>query len=350
MREFAAMTDERLGRLVSRFPSLKVAVVGDFFLDKYLDVDAAIAETSVETGRTAHQVTSVRHSPGAAGTVVSNLSALGTGELFAVGYTGDDGESYDMRKDLSALRCSTEYLAVAPDRMTPTYLKPRYRHDRTLAGEHNRYDTKNRSRTPAALEAGVLASIECLFDIVDAFIVADQVQEDDFGVVTAKTREALAALVTRHPKTIVLADSRTHIRLFRGVMIKPNQFEAVGRNCPMPGEVVALPVLLDALAGLRKSVGAPIFVTRGPEAMVVTDPAPTTVPGVVVEGPIDTTGAGDATAAGIVLALAAGAECAEAALVGNLVASITIQQLATTGTARPEELGARLELWRSQRS
>jgi len=32
----------------------------------------------------------------------------------------------------------------------------------------------------------------------------------------------------------------------------------------------------------------------------------------------------------------------------NLVASITVQQLATTGTASPEQLGPRLELWRSQ--
>ena len=64
-----------------------------------------------------------------------------------------------------------------------------------------------------------------------------------------------------------------------------------------------------------------------------------------VDGPIDTTGAGDSATAGAVLALASGATLAEAALVGNLVASITIQQLATTGTARPRQLPARLEMW-----
>ena len=38
----------------------------------------------------------------------------------------------------------------------------------------------------------------------------------------------------------------------------------------------------------------------------------------------------------------------EAALVANLVASITVQQLAVTGTASPAELGPRLEMWLAQ--
>ena len=76
--------------------------------------------------------------------------------------------------------------------------------------------------------------------------------------------------------------------------------------------------------------------------MLVSDPQPILVPGVRVEGPTDPTGAGDSATAGAVLALAAGAALPEAALVGNLVASITVEQLATTGTASPEQLPPRL--------
>jgi bifunctional ADP-heptose synthase (sugar kinase/adenylyltransferase) len=175
------------------------------------------------------------------------------------------------------------------------------------------------------------------------------VQEDDFGVVTKKVREAVAETAKRNPKVVFLADSRTHIRLYRNVMIKPNQFEVVGHDTPLPGETVPLEALLTAMAKLRKTVGAAIFATRGAEGIIVSDPEITNVRGVRVEGQIDSTGAGDATAAGITLAMAAGANHAEAALVGNLVASITIQQLATTGVAKPEELGARLEAWREAR-
>ena len=38
------------------FPGLTVLVVGDFFLDKYLIIEHALAETSLETGLEAHQV------------------------------------------------------------------------------------------------------------------------------------------------------------------------------------------------------------------------------------------------------------------------------------------------------
>ena len=145
------------------------------------------------------------------------------------------------------------------------------------------------------------------------------------------------------------ADSRRRIRQFRGLIIKPNQFEAVAIENPRPGEEVDFARLDAAIGRLRAETGAPVVVTRGADGMVVSDPQVTIVPGVRVEGPTDPTGAGDSATAGAVLALAAGAELPEAALLGNLVASITVQQLATTGTARPQQLPGRLAMWQSQR-
>ena len=63
---------------------------------------------------------------------------------------------------------------------------------------------------------------------------------------------------------------------------------------------------------------------------------------VPVTGKIDIVGAGDSATAGLVSALCSGANPAEAAVIANLVASITIQQLGTTGTASPEQVRARL--------
>lgn len=93
----ALLSVGRLEDIVSRFASSRIAVLGDFFLDKYLEVDPSLEEPSVETGKPAHQVAAIRCYPGAAGTVVSNLSALQTGELHAIGFTGDDGEAYELR-------------------------------------------------------------------------------------------------------------------------------------------------------------------------------------------------------------------------------------------------------------
>ena len=138
------MSASRLADLIAGFSRARIAVVGDFFLDKYLDIDPGLGEPSVETGKVAHQVVGVRCSPGAAGTVVCNLQALGAGKLHAVGFTGDDGEGFDLRKALGGLGCDTGHLHVSQERFTPTYLKPRDADLQSLDAEHSRLDTKNR--------------------------------------------------------------------------------------------------------------------------------------------------------------------------------------------------------------
>lgn len=342
------MFPARLQQLLEQFPTRRVAVVGDFFLDKYLDVDPALAEPSVETGKTAQQVVAVHTSPGAAGTVVNNLSALGAGTIHAIGAIGDDGEGYDLRRGLAARRSTTDALLASPELLTPTYLKPRDHTVPGLAGEHSRYDTKNRRPAPAALVERIIAAIDARLSELDAVIIADQVVDADCGIVTATLRQALADRARRHPEIVFWADSRARIHDFRNVIVKPNQFEAVGRAQPLPGEEISLEELRDAVARLRERTGAPVCATYGERGAIVSDPELTHVPAVRVDGPIDPTGAGDSVTAGAVLALAAGATLAEAALVGMLVASITIQQLGTTGTAMREQLPERLALWQQQ--
>lgn len=344
------MKPERLVALIEKFPSRRIVVLGDFFLDKYLDVDSELSELSVETGKTAHQVVAVRHSPGAAGTVVCNLAALGVKTIHAIGFTGDDGEGYDLRRDLARLHCSTDGLYQSSDRVTPTYLKPRDKSVPGLAGEHNRYDTKNRTPVQTVLVEQIIAALDALLASVDAVIIADQVEDPDCGVVTSIMRTALAERALKNPDIIFWADSRTHIRDFRNMIIKPNQFEAVGLENPVPGDTVRTEDLRAIIIRLRRVVNGPICVTCGAAGMMVSDPEPTVVRGVHVDGPIDITGAGDSATAGAVLALASGATLPEAALAGNLVASITIQQLNTTGVARPDQLLPQLDLWQTQES
>ena len=122
----------------------------------------------------------------------------------------------------------------------------------------------------------------------------------------------------------------------------------MGIENPQPDETVSKEELLDKIVQLRADVNGAVCITRGVSGMIVSDPEPTVIRGVSIDGPLDITGAGDSATSGAVLALASGASLPEAALIGNLVDSITIQQLNKTGTARPEELPPRLELWLSQ--
>ena len=44
------LTDTRVEEILARIPALTVGVIGDLFLDRYLDIDAALTEPSIETG------------------------------------------------------------------------------------------------------------------------------------------------------------------------------------------------------------------------------------------------------------------------------------------------------------
>ena len=124
------MSDElnpsRLRSILSAYPSLRVGVVGDFFLDAYFDCEPELNEISLETGRTCYQVVRHRRQAGAAGTVAANLRALGVGAVEAVGYCGDDGEGYELRRAMQTLGLHTGGFYTTPDRFTPTYGKPCY--------------------------------------------------------------------------------------------------------------------------------------------------------------------------------------------------------------------------------
>ncbi|HPO08847.1 MAG TPA: carbohydrate kinase, partial [bacterium] len=62
------MDRRRLEALLEGFTQRKIVVIGDFFLDKYLEIDPKLTEKSLETDLDAYQVVGKRCQPGAAGT------------------------------------------------------------------------------------------------------------------------------------------------------------------------------------------------------------------------------------------------------------------------------------------
>jgi rfaE bifunctional protein kinase chain/domain len=346
------LTDDRLEFILDRIPRLTIGVVGDLFLDRYLDIDAALTEPSIETGLDAYQVVQVRSYPGAAGTVINNLVALGVARVCAVSVIGDDGEGYELRQALAKLGVvDASKVFASPYRRTPTYTKPMLAQVGQPPRELNRLDIKNRTPTPGPLEDLVMEALIALWPQLDALLVMDQVSEENCGVVTARVRDLVAQLGEANPEKFVLADSRARIRFFQSVCLKPNERECeamLGKNKRDCGPFS----VQSAVREMAKRVNRAAFCTRGEQGMWVSCPEPggfrlTHVPAFEVTSPIDTVGAGDSTSAAIGCAIAAGAAPEEAAAFGNLVASITIQQIGTTGTASPEQVRQR---WREVRA
>jgi bifunctional ADP-heptose synthase (sugar kinase/adenylyltransferase) len=330
----SALMADRLEQLLGRLPALRIGVFGDLFLDRYLDLDAGLTEPSLETGLDAYQVVGVRSYPGAAGTVVNNLSALGVGTIVPIGVIGDDGEGYELSQALGKLR-GVDMGHVVRLRgagfRTPTYTKPMLTHPGQPPRELNRLDIKNRVPL-STMDELMLPALKAAWPDLDALIVIDQVSEADCGVVTRAARELLARLGQRAPAKPLLADSRERIGEFRNVMLKPNDTEC---RRQVPDEMSQE----DGALRLAARCGRPVFRTLGARGILVAEALRThLVPAYPVQGPIDVVGAGDSTNAAIASAIAAGATLVEAAAFGNLVASITIQQIGVTGTATPEQV------------
>ena len=330
----------RLNDLAGRFPSLRVAVVGDFFLDRYLLIDPARAETSIETGLPVHNVVDVRPQPGAAGTIVNNLVALGVGTIHAVGFGGDDGEGYELRRALAALPgVRLDHFATDPSRRTPVYCKPLIIEPGQPPRELNRLDSKNWDPTPPALQAALAARVADLADRVDAILLMDQVDRPETGVVTAPVRAAALAAQAARPGLLVLADGRRGLGDFPPLAWKMNAAELAAMTGAGPSEV-DLPAVRHRAAALAGRNGRPVFVTLAERGIVGAAPGGPAehAPAHPVRGPIDVVGAGDAVTASLAAALAAGATLAEAMALAMAAASVVVHQLGTTGTATPDAI------------
>jgi len=327
------ITFERLTALLDRFPRLTVGLVGDLFLDRYLEIPRGAEECSIETGLEAYQVTRVRNSPGALGTVINNLAALGVGTIRPVTVIGDDGHGYDLLQSLASLPVDTRHILRSAQRLTPTYTKPLRQGADGVWQELHRLDVRTRAPLDRETLDQVCREVDEVTRTSGGLIVLDQVSEENQGVVHGAVREHLAGISRNQPEKLIYIDSRVFLPRFHFGTLKGNRSEILA----------AAGVEADAEQAVRQlaaRTGRPVFCTVGEEGCLVGRPSgeTTLVPGYRVSGPVDIVGAGDSASSGIVLSLLAGATDIEAAAVANLVASITVQQLGTTGTATPQQV------------
>jgi rfaE bifunctional protein kinase chain/domain len=328
------MNAARFQDLAARYPQLRLAVVGDFCLDRYLEIDPAKQEISIETGLPVYNVVNVRSQPGAAGTILNNLGALGVREIYPVGFCGEDGEGYALRRALLARPgVKLDYFIETPLRHTFTYCKPLVMEPGKSPAELSRFDSKNWTPTPALLQGRLIDSVVRLAKEVDALIIMDQVDLPETGVVTAKLREAIGEMVKELPDLLTLADSRRSLRGWPPVCLKMNAAELAALTGAKRD--LTLEEIKQTAAALARQQQRNVFITLAERGIVGASPhaEPVHVPALPVRGEIDIVGAGDAVTANLAAALAAGATVKEAVELANVAASIVIHQLGTTGTA-----------------
>ena len=315
--------------ILAGFPKLSALVVGDICLDRWCTYDPGVAEASRETGIPRIGVIQTEVTPGAGGTVASNLVALGVGRVSVLGVVGADGFGHELIQALERRGIAADTLIQAAEMQTFTYTKL----INYVTGQEDlpRVDFINTSPLDPKVERQVLDVLAAAIHVFDVTLVSDQAETSAGGVVTPAVRNLLAELVSRHPGKVFLVDSRARIGLFRNVIIKPNREEAESVCLQQFGRV--------DYQALREYCQARfMIVTDGASGAMVVEPHQETFCKTKpISKPVDICGAGDSFSAGTALALAVTGSPVEAAHFGNLVASITIMKKGT-GTASPSEV------------
>ncbi len=336
-----SMNIEKIISSLSKADDISVVVFGDYSLDKYLYIDPKRDELSVETGLIAWQVHKKSMAAGIGGTITNNLRAMKV-PVTCIGVVGDDGEGFELLRELKRVGADTTYMVKDAGVCTSTYIKPMRKDEAGVYHEMNRLDFRNYEQPPRTTQNKMLENLEKTLVYADAVIVTDQFFQRNQGAVTDYIRECLGELALKYSNKIFYADSRSFVNEYKNMIVKCNNLELFSKFGGNETDAENLDAIIAKGQEIAKHNGQLFFVTRGSKGIVVFGEKVDLIPAFKVTGEIDIVGAGDATNAGIVMGLALGLTPSEAALLGCCISSITIQQIGKTGTASPEAVVGRL--------
>jgi rfaE bifunctional protein kinase chain/domain len=356
----------RLKRLLPRFRKLRIGVVGDLMLDRFV-----LGETnrlSPEAPVPVVDYGSEQDVPGGAANVAANIAALGAHvEAFGVvGGVADSGVRGSKSAKVSPDEAGSSLLAgirkagigdngIIPDRDRLTTLKTRI-----IARKHQivRIDRERRDPLSSESEEKLFRLILVALKNLDALVLSDY----DKGLLSDGFADRALAGAHRQKVPVFVKPKRSRLIAYRGARVvvfnakeaakyvgsslaDENSFEQAGRDL------------------LARFGSAAVVVTRGGQGMTIFEegsprhlhiPATSSEvtyarigkhgvePGTAGRQVFDVTGAGDTVLSVIALAVAAGASVPEAALLANAAAGVVVGKLGTA-TVNPGELGSALQ-------
>ena len=311
---------QELKKYISKFPSLRVAVIGDFIADEFIYGETSRISREAPVIVLDFQDRSLI--PGGGGNAAMNAASLSS-SVFAVGVVGMDSEGEELKNKMSSHNINVDCLIVDKETVTPTK-------KRILAGGKNttrqqviRVDNEKIRNFSKHMESQLVGSLENLCrEGINAVIVSDY----GLGVVTEKIRNLVREISNN---LIVTVDSRWSCQKFKGITaITPNEEEveeAIGfypndKNIDKAGD--ELLDMTDAKA---------VLITRGKKGMSVFQKKNSRidVPIFGSDQVADVTGAGDTVISAFTLSLASGADFQEAAEIASVAAGIVVMKMGT---------------------
>ncbi len=301
----------RFRSLTSRFPHLKILVVGDAILDRYVfgRVDRISPEAPVPILR----VQSEDARPGGAGNVADNISHLGATAIL-VGIIGDDAAGREL------LRISPASHRLITRSEVSTVTKTRVIAQRNQIVRIDREET--RSISPKITE-DLLNHIRK--ETCHGILVSDYAK----GTVTSELMEGLITIAREASIPLIVDPKPANAHLYRGVTgVTPNLSETeaiLGQRIHNHDDA------LQAARRLQHRLDCQFaIITRGEQGITAVEKRRRGfhIPALSHEV-FDVTGAGDTAAALLILSLSASASLKEAVTLANTAASLVIEKVGT---------------------
>ena len=304
------LTPERLTELLERARRVRVLVVGDFMLDVYLRGSAS--RISPEAPVPVVRVQEEWRALGGAGNVAVNVVALGAA-CAAVGCVGTDHAGDDLWAELE--QAGIDPSGVRRERGRPTTVKTR-----VMARHHQvaRYDREADADGEGESVAALVAAIQREATRVDAIVLEDY----NKGVLVPAVIEAALSAGRQLGRPVIVDPKDRHFFAYRGATVfKPNlsELERALRASAHPDDA-------DWMDRTRRELDCRhLLITLGEEgmALMTEDGEFVRVP-TVARSVYDVSGAGDTVTAAMAVALAAGADVTEAAVLANHAAGIEV--------------------------
>ena len=326
------MNRTHLHRIVDRFASQRILVIGDLMLDEF--IWGKVSRISPEAPVPVVSVTSDSRYPGGAANVARNVREFTT-HIALMGLAGMDTAGDQLLALLRDSGIDTQGLQRDPSLTTTVKTRIIARNQQVV-----RVDREKKSALTEEQTTSAMAYLDSVPKRVDAVIVADYGK----GFITQPLADYLCRWAVRHEKILTVdPHPYTSIDWHGATAIKPNRSEtflAAGLPQSDPVDaVLADRALMEAGNRLmaRWQTGS-LLITLGEQGMLLLQPdtPPYHVP-TRAQAVFDVSGAGDTAISVFTMALAAGAEAAEAAEIANYASGIVVGKLGTA-TVTAEEL------------
>lgn len=343
--QLRASTEQLLKRL-DCFDRAQVLAIGDLTLDEFLT--GQVERISREAPVLILRYENTRQLPGGGANAVYNLAKLG-GKVKVAGLVGKDDQGKALCGIFEAAGIDTAGILIDSQRPTVTKTRISGHARQSVTQQIVRVDRKSDELPDLDLQLQLADYIRQQTPTVDAVVCSDYGD----GVLTNLAIES--AVVPN--KTIV--DAQTNLQRYSGAMLftpnLPEAEQAVGYSIKNSQTLMQAGRDLLNLTQAQK-----ILITRGEEGMslfervkveaiIKNSPPPTftcekgefaiqrwDIPPFNKTDVFDVTGAGDTVVAAMTLALCVGASGWEAAVLGNLAASIVVRQFGTATTTVEE--------------